>query len=141
MVTNRDYYEILGLSKGATDADLKAAYRKMALQYHPDRNKDKDAEVKFKEVNEAYQVLSDSQKKQQYDQFGHAAFDPRSGGSPGGFSQSGPFSWSYTSGGGSPFGGQAGAGGDFNDPFDMGVDISLGRNILKLNAKYKSLAV
>ena len=68
----KDYYEILGVSKSASDEDLKKAFRKLAFKYHPDRNKDKDAEEKFKEINEAYQVLSDSDKRARYDQFGHA---------------------------------------------------------------------
>lgn len=117
MPTKRDYYEILGLSKTATAAEIKSAYRKMALKFHPDKNKATDAEEKFKEINEAYQVLSDAKKRQAYDQFGHAAFDPASGmGSnpyTGGFQQ-GPFTWSYSSTGGSPFEGM-----DFNDPFDI----------------------
>jgi len=83
MPTKRDYYEVLGLKKGATAAEIKASYRKMALQFHPDRNKEKDAESKFKEINEAYQVLSDDKKRQTYDQFGHAAFDPAAGGAAG----------------------------------------------------------
>lgn len=117
MVTQRDYYEILGLKKDATAAEIKSAYRKMALKYHPDRNKEKDAEEKFKEINEAYQILSDEKKRQAYDQFGHAAFDPASGmgGNPfaGGFRQ-GPFTWSYQTSGGNPFEGM-----DFNDPFEI----------------------
>jgi molecular chaperone DnaJ len=72
MITKRDYYETLGVSRGATDEEIKKAYRQMAFRYHPDRNKDGSAEEKFKEINEAYQVLSDSQKRATYDRFGHA---------------------------------------------------------------------
>ena len=75
MATKKDYYELLGVGRSASDEEIKKAYRKLALQYHPDRNPgDKQAEEKFKEVSEAYSVLSDSQKRSQYDQFGHAAF-------------------------------------------------------------------
>ncbi len=82
----RDYYEVLGLSKGASAEEIKKAYRSLAKKYHPDMNPgDSEAEAKFKEVNEAYAVLSDDEKKQKYDQFGHAAFDPASGGGHGGF--------------------------------------------------------
>ncbi len=84
--SKRDYYEVLGLSKGATQDEIKKAYRTLAKKYHPDMNPgDKEAEAKFKEVNEAYAVLSDEEKRQKYDQFGHAAFDPTSGGGYGGF--------------------------------------------------------
>lgn len=125
MATSRDYYEILGVSKSASAVELKQAYRKQALQWHPDRNKSKEAEAKFKEVNEAYEVLSDAQKKAAYDQYGHAAFaqgfggqGPQQGpfGGTGGFRQ-GPFTWSYSTSGGnqgvdfSDFG--------FSDPFDI----------------------
>lgn len=75
MSEKRDYYDVLGLSKGASDDEIKKAYRKMAKKYHPDVNKDAGAEDKFKEVNEAYEVLSDPQKKATYDQFGHAGMD------------------------------------------------------------------
>lgn len=74
-MAKRDYYEVLGIQKGASDDEIKKAYRKMAKKYHPDINKEKDAEEKFKEVNEAYEVLSDPQKKATYDQFGHAGMD------------------------------------------------------------------
>ena len=81
----RDYYEVLGVSKDADDAALKKAYRMLAKKYHPDANPgDKQAEAAFKEINEAYSVLSDPKKRAQYDQFGHAAFAPRMGGGSGG---------------------------------------------------------
>ena len=79
MPDKRDYYDILGVSKRATDEQLKIAFRKKALEYHPDRNKSKDAEEKFKEINEAYQILSDSEKRAKYDQFGHAGVTGASG--------------------------------------------------------------
>ncbi|AKB24420.1 Chaperone protein DnaJ [Methanosarcina sp. MTP4] len=75
MATKRDYYEILGVSKDASADEIKKIYRKLALQYHPDRNKDAGAEEKFKEISEAYAVLSDSEKRSQYDRFGHAGID------------------------------------------------------------------
>jgi molecular chaperone DnaJ len=119
MPSKRDYYDVLGVKKDASAAEIKSAYRKMALKFHPDKNKAKDAEEKFKEINEAYQVLSDSKKKQTYDQFGHAAFDPSSGmggggGNPfaGGFQQ-GPFTWSSSSGS------RQGMDFDFGDPFEI----------------------
>ncbi len=76
----RDYYEVLGVSKTATDEEIKRAFRKLAKQYHPDVNKDPGAEEKFKEIGEAYAILSDPEKRRQYDQFGHAAFDSGAGG-------------------------------------------------------------
>lgn len=77
----RDYYEVLGVDKNADDAALKKAYRALAKKYHPDMNPgDKEAEKKFKEASEAYAVLSDPEKRRQYDQFGHAAFDGGAGG-------------------------------------------------------------
>ena len=89
MAEKRDYYEVLGVDKTADDAALKKAFRQLAKKYHPDMNPgDKDAEQKFKEVQEAYAVLSDADKRRQYDQFGHAAFEGGAGGA-GGFDFSG----------------------------------------------------
>ena len=102
MADKRDYYEVMGLNKSASDDEIKKAYRKLAKQYHPDLHPgDKEAEDKFKELNEAYEVLSDKDKKSRYDQFGHAGVDPNFGGG---------------AGGGDPFGG--GFGVDFSDIFD-----------------------
>ena len=85
-MSKRDYYEVLGVSKTATQDELKKAYRKLARKYHPDLNKDNaEAAEKFKECNEAYSVLSDEQKRAQYDQFGHAAFENGGKGGGGGF--------------------------------------------------------
>jgi molecular chaperone DnaJ len=85
-MSKRDFYEILGVAKSATDAELKAAFRKSAMACHPDRHPgDKDAERRFKELNEAYQMLSDGQKRAAYDRFGHAAFENGGGGQGGGF--------------------------------------------------------
>ncbi len=83
-MNKKDYYEVLGVDKNASAADIKSAFRKLAKKYHPDVNKEPDAEAKFKEIGEAYAVLSDENKRRQYDQFGHAAFDQTSG-SYGGF--------------------------------------------------------
>ncbi len=114
----KDYYEILGVSKNATQKEIKSAYRKLALKWHPDRNKEPDAEKKFKEINQAYGVLSDEKKRQMYDQMGHQTYTSggaRAAGGPGG--GQGPFGgqYYYTNMGGQGF--------DFDfggmDPFDI----------------------
>jgi len=85
-MAKRDYYEILGVERGCGDGDLKAAFRKLAMKYHPDRNPgDKDCEHQFKEINEAYEVLKDGDKRAAYDRFGHAAFEQGMGGGQHGF--------------------------------------------------------
>lgn len=116
----KDYYSVLGVNKSSSPEEIKKAYRKLALQYHPDRNKgNKASEEKFKEVTKAYEVLSDPQKKQTYDQYGEAAFEqgnPFSGagqGNPFSGGQGNPFTYTYSSQGGNfDFGG-------FSDPFDI----------------------
>lgn len=123
MATNNDFYQILGVSKESGEDEIKKAYRKLALQYHPDRNKTPEAAEKFKEVTHAYEVLSDPQKRQTYDKFGAAAFEQGAaagaggqgpfGGFGGQSEQYGPFSYSYsTNGQGFDFGG-------FSDPFEI----------------------
>jgi len=121
MSTKRDYYDVLEVSKDSSAPDIKKAYRKLALKWHPDRNKTEEAAEKFKEINEAYEILSNPQKKQTYDQYGHSPFGPGVGGDAGGpFGGSrtykqGPFTYSYASSGGqegSDFGG-------FSDPFEI----------------------
>ena len=99
-MAKRDYYEVLGVEKGITAEEIKKAYRKLAVKYHPDKNPgDKTAEEKFKEIGEAYEALSDPQKRAAYDQYGHAAFDPRMRG------------------------GGRGGGGGFHDPFEIFRDV------------------
>ncbi len=118
MAAKSDYYEILGIKKGASADEIKKAYRKQALEWHPDRHKENKAaaEKRFKEVNEAYQVLSDPQKKATFDQYGHAGPQGFGGGGQGNpFAGGGnPFTYTYTQGGENPFGNMG-----FNDPFDI----------------------
>lgn len=114
-----DYYEVLGVSKNASDAEIKTAYRKQALKWHPDRNKSSEAAGKFKEINKAYEVLADPKKKGVYDQYGSDAFERGGfGGAQGGYQQ-GPFTYTYTSSGGqgNPFEGMDFGG--FSDPFEI----------------------
>lgn len=107
-MAKRDYYEVLGVPKNASEADIKKAFRTLARQYHPDANKDDPkAAEKFKEINEAYQMLSDADKRAKYDQFGHAA--------------------EQMGGGGNPFEGMGGQAGDFSDIFDMFFGGQMGR--------------
>ncbi len=118
-MAKKDFYATLGVSKSASEAELKSAYRKLAREYHPDVNKSPEAAVKFKEVSEAYQVLSDPGKRSTYDQFGSAAFEPGNGMGAG--ARGNPF------GAGNPFGNGGfsyswssnGAQGGFSDPFDL----------------------
>src|SRR5438046_3315882 len=102
-MAKRDYYAVLGIEKGASEEEIKKAYRKLAVKYHPDKNPgDKVSEEKFKELGEAYEVLEDAQKRALYDQYGHSAFDRRSG---------------YTRGGG------------FHDPFEVFREVFGGGSI------------
>ncbi len=123
MSSKNDYYDLLGVNKSSSAQEIKNAYRKKALEWHPDRHQGGDkeeAEKKFKEINEAYQVLSDSNKKSAYDNYGHDAFAPGGGARGGnpfaGGGQGSPFTytWTQNGGGGNPFGNA-----DFGDPFDI----------------------
>jgi molecular chaperone DnaJ len=126
MANTKDYYETLGIGKTATADEIKKAYRKLAMKYHPDVNKTKEGEAKFKEVTKAFEVLSNEEKRKQYDQFGHQAFEQGAGQGPfgggaggpfGGFGgqggQYGPFTYSYSGGG------AQGDFGGFSDPFEI----------------------
>ena len=116
----KDFYETLGVSKNATTNEIKTAYRKQALKWHPDRNKSSEAEERFKEVNKAYEVLSDPKKKEMYDQYGADAFQKGAPGGQQGYAYNqGPFTYTYTNfgGEGSPFENVDFEG--FSDPFEI----------------------
>ncbi|MBI2617436.1 DnaJ domain-containing protein [Candidatus Gottesmanbacteria bacterium] len=144
----RDYYEVLGVSKNATESDIKRAYRKLALQWHPDRNKSTEATEKFKEINKAYEILSDTKKREVYNQYGDSAFQPGGGFGAGRepfegqqTGRYGPFTYTYTTYGGSPFEGGGDFGG-FSDPFEIfeqffGVGSPFGRGRGKQHPIYR----
>ena len=139
MAEKRDYYEVLGVDKGASAEDIKKAYRKKAIQYHPDKNPgDKEAEEKFKEAAEAYDVLSDPQKRARYDQFGHAGMSGQGGFSSGGFSMEdifsqfgdifgGAFGGAFGGGFGSAFGGSRSGGRRVARGSDIRIKVKLSR--------------
>jgi molecular chaperone DnaJ len=124
LATKRDFYEVLGVSKSSTLDEIKKAYRTLARKHHPDVDKSASAAERFKEISEAYQVLSDSNKRQAYDQFGHAAFDRTSGGGPGAGFGGSPYggyrTYTYTTGGGPNVEFDFG---DFQDPFSLFEEI------------------
>ena len=127
----KDYYDILGVSKAAGPDELKKVYRKLAIQWHPDKNKDNpEAETKFKEISEAYEVLSDKDKREKYDQFGHAAFQQGGGGDRGGVNPFDIFN--------SAFGGGGGHQGGFSDFFGDGGG---GRSCHDVSLRGESLRV
>lgn len=136
-MANRDYYEVLGIDKNATEADVKRAYRRMARKYHPDLNKEhpKEAEENFKKVNEAYHVLSDADKRAQYDQMGHDAFRQAAqnggGPGPGGFGGTGGFDFSS-------FGGGAG-GFDFGDILICLAEVGEGAEMVRNRGRISAM--
>lgn len=124
-MAKRDLYEVLGINKNSSNEEIKKAYRKQALEWHPDRNKSPQASEKFKEITQAYEILSNSDKKSAYDRFGHNAFEQGgfSGNGPFGGGQSsyqqGPFSYTYTDFGGQDFRESNEGFGGFSDPFEI----------------------
>ncbi|HEY1097192.1 MAG TPA: molecular chaperone DnaJ [Alphaproteobacteria bacterium] len=154
MATKRDFYDVLGVQKGASAEELKKAYRKLAMQYHPDRNKDnKEAEAKFKEVSEAYDILKDDQKRAAYDRYGHGAFDgmgrgPGGGGGMGGGFDAGSFSdifeevfGDFMGGGGGRRGGSQGGVQRGNDlRYDLTIDLEEAFKGTKANVKMTTMA-
>ncbi len=126
-MTKRDYYEVLGVSRNASEADIKKAYRRLAMKYHPDRNAGAESEQKFKEAKLAYEVLSDPKKRSAYDQFGHAGVEAGGfgGGGPGDFGGAGGFSDIFGDVFGDIFGGRAGGGRRVHRGADLRYDLSL----------------
>ena len=139
-MAKRDYYEVLGVDKNASEAEIKSAFRKLAKKYHPDINKDPDAPEKFKEAQEAYAALSDSNNRAKYDQYGHAAFDNQSYGSAQGGNPFGGFDFGdifedLFGGGFSPFGNSY-SGGRSQSHSRKGSDVLYGMKIDFLEAVY-----
>jgi molecular chaperone DnaJ len=133
-MSKKDYYDILGVTKNSNPDEIKKAYRKLAMKYHPDRNQeDKTAEAKFKEASEAYQVLSDPKKKSSYDQFGHSAFEGGQGGPAGGFDfggfESGAFSDIFDDFFGDFVGSGRGRGGSKKSRSNRGSDLKINLEI------------
>ena len=133
MASKRDYYEVLGVPKNASDEEIKKAYRKLAMKHHPDRNQgeaSKDAEAKFKEGKEAYEMLSDAEKRAAYDQYGHAGVDPNMRGGPGGGEGGGGFADAFGDIFGDIFGqGRSGRGGGGGRQVFRGSDLSYAMEI------------
>lgn len=131
-MAKRDFYEVLGVAKNASDDEIKKAYRKLAMKYHPDRNQGdaaKAAEEKFKEAKEAYEMLSDAQKRAAYDQYGHAGVDPNMRGGPGGAEGFGGFGETFGDIFGDIFGGRAGGGARGGRQVYRGNDLSYAMEI------------
>jgi len=126
-MAKRDFYEVLGVAKNASDEEIKKAYRKLAMKFHPDRHQGddaKEAEGKFKEVKEAYEMLSDAQKRAAYDQYGHAGVDPNMRGGPGGAEGFGGFGEAFGDIFGDIFGQQRGGSGRGGRQVFRGGDLS-----------------